>query len=96
MHLILLCPGHKPLHSARLHGPIHGYLFIFLGQPAARDDSARLPWGCVPTHVYLPPFTLCLLSCLQGTPSLEELKLKYYSLIIRYHAHENEYLEICR
>lgn len=32
----------------------------------------------------------------QGTPSLEELKKKYYELMIRYHAHERDYLEICR
>lgn len=31
-----------------------------------------------------------------GTPSLEDLKLKYYALMIRYHAHEKNYLEICR
>lgn len=31
-----------------------------------------------------------------GTPSLEELKLMYYALMIRYYAHEKNYLEICR
>lgn len=31
-----------------------------------------------------------------GTPSLEQLKLSYYSLMIRYYAHEKEYLEMCR
>lgn len=31
-----------------------------------------------------------------GTPTLEELKLQYYALMIRYYAHENNYLEMCR
>ncbi|KAK9823540.1 hypothetical protein WJX72_003562 [[Myrmecia] bisecta] len=31
-----------------------------------------------------------------GTPSLQELKLTYYHHLIRYHAHNNNYLEICR
>mmetsp|Transcript_157 Transcript_157/g.336 ORF Transcript_157/g.336 Transcript_157/m.336 type:complete len:505 (-) Transcript_157:293-1807(-) len=29
-------------------------------------------------------------------PPVPELKLKYYHLMIRYHSHSNEYLEICR
>lgn len=33
---------------------------------------------------------------LQGTPSLQELKLMYYRLYIRYHEHDNNYLEMCR
>ena len=32
----------------------------------------------------------------QGTPSLRELKLQYYQLLIRYHAHSDAYLEVCR
>lgn len=32
----------------------------------------------------------------QGTPSLEALKLLYYSLMIRFHLHEANYLEVCR
>ncbi len=32
----------------------------------------------------------------QDTPSLEELKLKYYQLLIRYHSHNNSYIDICR
>ncbi|KAK9826909.1 hypothetical protein WJX81_008396 [Elliptochloris bilobata] len=31
-----------------------------------------------------------------GTPTLEELKLRYYELLIRYHEHQDAYLEICR
>jgi 26S proteasome regulatory subunit N5 len=31
-----------------------------------------------------------------GTPSLEELKLQYYALMVRYHSHEGNYLEMCR
>ncbi|CAL8471167.1 g10709 [Coccomyxa elongata] len=31
-----------------------------------------------------------------GTPSLEELKLMYYRLLIRYHEHNNSYIDICR
>ena len=33
---------------------------------------------------------------MQDTPSLEELKLKYYQLSIRYHSHNNSYIDICR
>lgn len=33
---------------------------------------------------------------MQDTPSLEELKLKYYKLLIRYHSHDNSYIDICR
>ena len=33
---------------------------------------------------------------LQDTPSLAELKLLYYSLLIRYHEHANAYTDICR
>ena len=33
---------------------------------------------------------------LQDTPSLENLKLKYYQLLIRYHSHNNSYIDICR
>ncbi|KAK9863493.1 hypothetical protein WJX84_011652 [Apatococcus fuscideae] len=33
---------------------------------------------------------------IEGTPSLEELKLIYYRSFIRYHSHHNNYLEICR
>uniref|UniRef100_A0A061QT58 26S proteasome regulatory subunit N5 n=1 Tax=Tetraselmis sp. GSL018 TaxID=582737 RepID=A0A061QT58_9CHLO len=32
----------------------------------------------------------------EGTPDLETLKLRYYELMIRYHAHAENYLEICR
>lgn len=32
----------------------------------------------------------------QGTPSLEALKLQYYELMIRFHQHEGNYLEVCR
>ncbi len=32
----------------------------------------------------------------QDTPSLEELKLKYYQLLIRYHSHNNSYIDMCR
>lgn len=35
-------------------------------------------------------------SCLQGIPSLPELKLRYYDLMIVYHEHYHNYLEICR
>ena len=33
---------------------------------------------------------------LQGTPTLEELKLQYYQLLIRYHSNGNSYLDACR
>ena len=33
---------------------------------------------------------------LQGTPSLEELKLQYYHLLIRYHNNANNYIDACR
>ena len=33
---------------------------------------------------------------LQGTPSLEELKLQYYHLLIRYHINANNYIDACR
>ena len=33
---------------------------------------------------------------MQGTPTLEELKLQYYRLYIQYHAQDHSYLEICR
>ena len=32
----------------------------------------------------------------QGVPTLPELKLHYYQLMIRYYAHANNYLEITR
>lgn len=31
-----------------------------------------------------------------GTPPLERLKLKYYSLLVSYHQHKGDYLEVCR
>lgn len=31
-----------------------------------------------------------------GTPSLETLKLHYYNLMVQYHAHDSNYLEMCR
>jgi 26S proteasome regulatory subunit N5 len=31
-----------------------------------------------------------------GTPTLEELKLAYYNLMVRYYSHESDYLEMCR
>ncbi|KAG7667361.1 hypothetical protein Ndes2526B_g04126 [Nannochloris sp. 'desiccata'] len=31
-----------------------------------------------------------------GTPTLEELKLAYYDLMVRYYSHESDYLEMCR
>ena len=31
-----------------------------------------------------------------GTPTLEELKLAYYGLMVRYYSHERDYLEMCR
>lgn len=33
---------------------------------------------------------------LQGTPSLEALKLQYYALMIRFYQHEANWLEVCR
>ena len=33
---------------------------------------------------------------MQGTPGLEELKLRYYSLMVRFHQHEGNHLETCR
>lgn len=46
----------------------------------------------------LPPFShlLPLPYLLQGIPSLVELKLRYYELMIQYHQHYHSYLEICR
>ena len=41
-------------------------------------------------------FVQFLVDSLQDTPSLEELKLKYYQLLIRYHSHNNSYIDICR
>jgi 26S proteasome regulatory subunit N5 len=35
-------------------------------------------------------------TCLQGIPSLPELKLRYYELMIAYHQHSHNYLEVCR
>ena len=32
----------------------------------------------------------------KGTPPLEELKLMYYKLMIAYHLHDRNYIEICR
>jgi 26S proteasome regulatory subunit N5 len=32
----------------------------------------------------------------KGTPSLEELKIQYYTLMIQYHLHEKNFLEVCR
>lgn len=32
----------------------------------------------------------------KGTPSLEELKIQYYSLMIQYHLHEKNYADVCR
>lgn len=32
----------------------------------------------------------------KGTPTLEELKVQYYTLMIRYYTHEKNYLEVCR
>ena len=32
----------------------------------------------------------------KGTPTLEELKLIYYKLMISFHSHEKNYIEICR
>lgn len=43
--------------------------------------------------------TLNTWSCshlLQGTPSLEALKLQYYALMIRFYQHECDWLEVCR
>lgn len=34
--------------------------------------------------------------CLQGIPSIAELKLRYYELMITYYQHYHNYLEICR
>ena len=33
---------------------------------------------------------------MQDTPSLQDLKLMYYNLLIRYHEHHNSYIDICR
>ncbi|KAK9797011.1 hypothetical protein WJX73_004598 [Symbiochloris irregularis] len=33
---------------------------------------------------------------IEGTPTLEQLKLKYYELVTAYHAHQDDYLEMCR
>jgi 26S proteasome regulatory subunit N5 len=33
---------------------------------------------------------------LQGIPTLGELKLRYYELMIQYYQHYHNYLEICR
>ena len=33
---------------------------------------------------------------LAGTPTLSELKLIYFRLMVRYHLHANDYLEVCR
>lgn len=32
----------------------------------------------------------------EGVPTLPELKVKYYDLMIKYHVHSNNYLEVCR
>jgi hypothetical protein len=38
----------------------------------------------------------CHCCALQGLPSMEELKLKYYDLMIRYYGFYNNYLEMTR
>ena len=43
----------------------------------------------------LSPSSSCC-SLMQDTPSLQDLKLMYYNLLIRYHEHHNSYIDICR
>ena len=33
---------------------------------------------------------------MQDTPGLQDLKLMYYNLLIRYHEYHNSYIDICR
>lgn len=47
-------------------------------------------------HGILSTSLASLLLLAQDTPSLENLKLKYYQLLIRYHSHNNSYIDICR
>lgn len=54
---------------------------------ATKLSPALLPHPPAPLPAPPPP---------QGTPSLEALKLLYYSLMIRFHLHEGNYLEVCR
>ena len=54
--------------------------------------------GACSFTAWLPsgPLIYCCRLQLQDTPSLENLKLKYYQLLIRYHSHNNSYIDICR
>jgi len=47
------------------------------------------------TLVCMQAVVLCCM-LLQGIPTLGELKLRYYELMIQYYQHYHNYLEICR
>ena len=53
---------------------------------------------CVLFGTVLMPLSLVAVvaACLQGIPTLPELKLRYYELMITYYKHYHNYLEICR
>lgn len=61
---------------------------------AARQASLLRPchtsWYPTPCPPPLPPPPCCM----QGTPTLEQLKLQYYAAMARYHLHESDYLEV--
>lgn len=65
------------------------------GRPPAHRARAwplRCGLAASPTHLPTRPTPYAA----QGTPSLEALKLLYYSLMIRFHLHESDYLEAAR
>jgi hypothetical protein len=69
----------------------------------AHDDLfVAVPGGPSPGLVlgeatsFLTIKTCLVYLCAQGIPCLPELKLRYYELMIVYHQHYHNYLEICR
>ena len=60
-------------------------------------DAAPPPAHPGRSDAALTPFTLMLpVPPSQGVPTLPELKLRYYELLVRYYSHSHNYLEMTR
>jgi hypothetical protein len=49
-----------------------------------------------PASVFFHPYPISFTRSPQGIPTLPELKLSYYELMVRYYSHYNNYLEMTR
>ncbi len=90
MHVNSTCIA-RPNMTSQVHSCMEGH-----GAAQHCSSAKSTVRVCRSAGAEVWPAPAAVARAVQGTPSLEELKLQYYRLNIQFHQQEHNYLEICR